>query len=86
VDGKLYFDISYNYSGAAGYSRDLELWRSDGTAGGTGSVGKLVAGSGEYSFLNDYAFVGNTLYFSYCDTTPTILIVTFSINRTWALW
>jgi ELWxxDGT repeat protein len=68
VDGKLYFDIYYNYSvGQATHRHNLELWRSDGTADGTGFVGKLAEG-GQTSFLLSHTFVGNTLYFSYFDT------------------
>ncbi|MBD0255643.1 MAG: hypothetical protein ICV83_07975, partial [Cytophagales bacterium] len=69
VNGMLYFDIAYNYSvRQASYRHDLELWRSDGTAAGTGFAGKLVEGGGETSFLLSHTFVGNTLYFSYFDT------------------
>ena len=67
VDGKLYFDFYYNYSaGESGYFHRLELWRSDGTAAGTGFVGQL-AGGGRNSFLRAHTFVENTLYFSYFD-------------------
>ncbi len=69
VDGKLYFDFYYNYSpGESGFFHNLELWRSDGTAAGTGFVTKLVQGSGQNSFLRAHTFVGNTLYFTYFDT------------------
>jgi ELWxxDGT repeat protein len=72
VDGKLYFDFYYNYSvGQSTYRHNLELWRSDGTAAGTGLVGKLVEGAGQTSFLLSYTFVGNTLYFTYYDTNVT---------------
>ncbi len=66
--GSFYFTAN-NYASAPGqYINDVELWKSDGTAGGTVMVKDIYPGY-ESSFPQDFTDINNVLYFTAYNAT-----------------
>ena len=63
VNGTEYFDV---YDGTN--SQSGQLWKSDGTPGGTAEV---LATGGNYDLAGDFTAVGNTIYFIRASLSPT---------------
>lgn len=60
-----YFTANNNASAPGGsYTNDIELWKSDGTNGGTFMVKDIYAGSTQSSYPADFKLINGTLFFT----------------------
>ncbi|MBL0341284.1 MAG: T9SS type A sorting domain-containing protein [Bacteroidetes bacterium] len=61
--GSFYFTANNNASGPGGSTDDIELWKSDGTSGGTVMVKDIYSGI-DGSYPQDFRDINGTLYFT----------------------
>lgn len=62
--GNTFYFTANNFASApGGYVNDIELWKSDGTSGGTQMVKDIYTGT-ESSYPTDFIDIGGTLYFT----------------------
>ncbi|MBL7913520.1 MAG: T9SS type A sorting domain-containing protein [Bacteroidia bacterium] len=60
-----YFTANNNASVPGGsYTNDIELWKSDGTNGGTSMVKDIYSGSTNSSYPADFTLINGTLFFT----------------------